>query len=174
MNIQNVYIFCKLFVYLSMALVEIKTRARREVKITILEDDDYKMLTKKRYHFLWKSFRNRMDVAVYKLQLSGDDDILGVMALIEVPDESRIEINLLACSKENVGKNKAYGGIAGHLIAYACSQAVKRYGRDACVSLVPKTRLKNHYIRKYGMLDAGWQLFLEGKALNDIILKYLL
>lgn len=157
-----------------MALVEVKTKTRRKVEIALLEDDDYKMLTKKRYHFLWKLFRGRMDVAVYKLQFPGDDDILGVMALIEVSNESRIEINLLACSKENVGKNKAYDGIAGHLIAYACSRAVKRYGRDACVSLVPKTRLKNHYIRKYGMLDAGWQLFLEGRALNDIIVKYLL
>jgi hypothetical protein len=34
--------------------------------------------------------------------------------------------------------------------------------------------IKSHYVRKYGMLDAGWQMFLEGQALNDIILKYLL
>ena len=167
----KVYIFCKLFVHLLMALVEIKTNKKIKVKIVPVEEDDYKLLTKKRYYFSWKPFKNRRGVLVYKLQISGDDDILGVMALIEVPDESRIKIDLLACSKENVGKSKAYDGITGHLIADACRQAVKQYGGDACVSLVPKTRLKSHYIRKYGMLDAGWQLFLEGKALNNIILK---
>lgn len=157
-----------------MALVEIKTKRREKVKIAPVEEEDYKILTKKRYYFSWKPFKSRTDAVVYKLQIPGNDDILGVMALTEVPDESRIEISLLACSKENVGKHKAYEGIAGHLIAYACRKAVTQYGRNACVSLVPKTRLKNHYMEQYGMLDAGWQLFLEGKVLNDIILKFLL
>lgn len=156
-----------------MALVEIKTKRSKKIKIIRVEEDDYKTLTKKRYYFSWKSFRSRTDVAVYKLQIWGDDDIIGVMALIDIPDEIRIEINLLACSKENVGKERIYEGIAGHLIAYACRQAIKKYGNNACVSLVPKTRLKSHYIQKYGMLDGGWQLFLDGKRLNNIILKYL-
>lgn len=157
-----------------MVLTEVKTRKKKKVKIAPVEDEDYKLLTKKRYHFSWKPFRSRTDTTVYKLQIPGDEDILGVMALIDFSRESRIEINLLACTGENVGKGKIYEGIAGHLIAYACRLAVKKYGSNACVSLVPKTRLKNHYIMKYGMLDAGWQLFLEGRALNNIILKYLL
>ena len=157
-----------------MVLIEIKTRRKKKIKIATVEEEDYKMLSKKRFYFSWKPFRLLKEVIVYKLYISEDDDILGVMALVDVPEESRIEIHLLACSKENVGKHKVYEGIAGHLIAFACRKAVKQYGRNACVSLVPKTRLKRHYIRKYGMIDAGWQLFLEGKVLNDIILKYLL
>ncbi|WP_118976436.1 N-acetyltransferase [Taibaiella koreensis] len=157
-----------------MALIKVKTREEQKVKIVPVEEEDYKALTKKRYHFSWKSFKGHANVAVYKLQIPGEDDILGVMALIDFPRESRIEISLLACSLENVGENKTYEGIAGNLIAYAGRLAVKRYGKNACLSLVPKTRLKKHYIDKYGMLDAGWQLFLEGKVLNDIILKYLL
>lgn len=156
-----------------MSLIEIKTGKREKVKIVPVVDDDYKILTQKRYYFLWKRFKRCTDVVVYKLRISGDEDILGVMALIDVPSESRFEIHLLACSIENVGKNKTYEGITGHLIAFACQQAVKKYGRDACVSLLSKTRLKAHYIQQYGMLDAGLQLFLAGKALNDIILKYL-
>ncbi len=157
-----------------MALVEIKTKRKNKVKIALIEEEDYKILTKKRYYFSWKSFKSRTDTTVYKLQVLGNDDILGVMALIEVPEENSIELSLLACSKENAGSHKVYEGIAGHLIAYACRRAVAQYGRNPGVSLVPKTKLKSHYMKQYGMLDAGRQLFLEGKALNDIILKYLL
>jgi len=44
----------------------------------------------------------------------------------------------------------------------------------ACVSLIPKTRLKQYYIGKYGMKDAGWQLLLDGKELLQLIKKYYL
>lgn len=74
-----------------MALVEIKTRRRKKVKIGPVEDDDYKSLTKKRYHFSWKPFKSLTDVLVYKLQVFDDDDILGVMALIEVPNEAELK-----------------------------------------------------------------------------------
>ncbi|WP_300600846.1 hypothetical protein [Niabella sp.] len=157
-----------------MALVEVKTRKKKRVRITPVEDKDYKKLSKGRYYFSWKPFRSLTGVIVYKLQIVDEDEILGVMALVDVSNESRIEIHLLACAKEHVGKHKVYDGIAGHLIAFACRLALKQYGSSACVSLVPKTRLKIHYMRQYGMLDAGWQLFLEGKALSNIILKYLL
>lgn len=157
-----------------MSLTEKTTNTDKPVRVGVVVDEDYKLLTKKRYFFAWKSFKFRTDTRVFKLQTYDNDDILGVMALIDFPLEKRIEINLLASSVENVGDTKIYEGIAGNLIAYACRVAVRQYGSDACVSLKPKTKLKQHYIRKYGMLDAGLQLFLEGKVLNDIIFKYLL
>ena len=95
------------------------------------------------------------------------------MALVDFPREARIEIRLLACSLENVGTYKIYEGITGHLIAYACRLSLKQYGADAFVSLLPKTELKRHYIEKYGMQDAGLQVFLEGSSLNLMVIKYL-
>ena len=109
---------------------------------------------------------------VYKL-LIAEDSILGVMGITDTPEEKRIEIKLLASSVENQGKNKIYEGIAGCLMAYACRIAKIKYGFLACVSLVPKTSLKAHYINKYDMVDAGWQLYLEGEQLDNIIVKYL-
>ncbi|MCH5720004.1 hypothetical protein [Niabella hibiscisoli] len=86
-----------------MALIEIKTRKKKKIRIALVEEEDYKQLTKKRFYFSWKLFKTQADIKVYKLQLINDDDILGVMALGNFVDESRIEINLLACSVENVG-----------------------------------------------------------------------
>jgi len=153
-----------------MEVIEVASGLRKTVIISVADDEDFKMLTKKRYSFTWKSFKHK--ATIYKLRIEGADDILGVMGLINVQDEKRIEIKLLASSAENIGKNKLYDGIAGCLIAFACRLAVSEYGIEACVSLIPKTELANHYMKKYYMLNAGWQLYLEGSVLNKLLKEY--
>ena len=96
------------------------------------------------------------------------------MALIDYPEEKRIEIKLLANSIDNQGKNKKYDRIAGCMIAFACRLSKAKYRGYACVSLVPKTELIQYYIRKYHMVNAGWQLYLEGEQLNNILKEYLI
>lgn len=100
------------------------------------------------------------------------DNILGLMSLINVKQDKRIEINLLSVSKDNRGNKKQFDRITGTLIAFACKTAIKSYGIDACVSLIPKTTLKQHYLNKYGMLDAGWQVFLAGQAMLNLLNEY--
>ncbi len=53
----------------------------------------------------------------------------------------------------------------GNLIAFVCKIAVNRYGNDGCVSLLPKTALKAHYIEKYEMIEGGPQVFLHPHSL---------
>lgn len=96
-----------------------------------------------------------------------------MIGLIDWQGEKRIEIKLLASSVENIGKGKRYNGIARCLIAFACRQAVTRYGAEACVSLVPKTELTGHYIQKYHMQNARWQLYLDGSNLIKLLKEYL-
>ncbi|MBN8878312.1 MAG: hypothetical protein J0I32_12250 [Sphingobacteriales bacterium] len=129
------------------------------------------MLTKKRFSFVWKTVKKV--ATVYKLQIEGEKDILGVMGLVDWQEEKRIEIKLLASSVENIGKNKIYKNIAGCLIAFACRLAVIRYGIEACVSLVPKTELIEHYMQKYYMQYAGRQLYLDGNNLIKLMEEYL-
>lgn len=164
----NVYVFCKdKFVYLVMYLIEIANHRKHQVKVELLDEDDYKQITKTRYYFNWKTEK---EYSVYKLICRGD--ILGLMSCLINVNEQRIEIKLLAVSKENRGGNKEFDRIAGTLIGFACREAMKLYGKEACVSLVPKTKLKQHYIDRYGMLDAGWQVFLVGGPLLEIIKEY--
>ncbi|WP_113617075.1 N-acetyltransferase [Chitinophaga flava] len=134
--------------------------------------DEVKSLPKGRFYFNWKVLEESS--TIYKLQLSGEEDILGLVALIHFPEESRIEIKLITSSRENIGKKKKYDGIVGCLIGFACQLSLEKYGEFACVSLVPKTEIRQHYIEKYGMLDAGWQLFLDGGRLLNIVKKYVL
>lgn len=152
-----------------MEVIDVKTNTPRKIIIELVDERDYRKITKSRYWFDWKTEKDHM---VYKLRLSGSSDILGLMSLIHEGKEKRITLNLLAVSKENRGKQKMYENIAGNLIAYACREALRLYALDGCVSLIPKTELKNHYIKKYGMLDAGWQLFLEGRPLLNLLTTY--
>jgi hypothetical protein len=154
-----------------MEITELISNKKRNIVISEVKDKEFVLLTKKRYSFIWKQLKGK--AKTYKLQIEDEDDILGVMALDDFPDESRIEIKLIASSKENVGRNKKYEGIIGCLIAFACSESLIKYNEQACVSLIPKTELKDHYINKYGMDDGGWQVFLEGPELNILIRKYI-
>jgi len=98
-------------------------------------EKDFKVFTKRRFSFHWKSLKGEAEI--YKLQIAKKADILGVMGLIDVPDEKRIEIKLLANSKENQGRHKLYDRVSGCMIAFACHRAATKYKREACVSLVP-------------------------------------
>ena len=151
-----------------MVIFERTNGKEHKVKIEPFADKDYGKITKSRYYFDWKTEKENQ---VFKITLDGSDEILGLVSLIEHNDK-RIQINLLAVSKENRGKKKIYYGIAGNLIAWACREAVKRFGEDACVSLIPKTKLIKHYIREYGMMEAGQSLFLSDEPLLIILEKY--
>jgi hypothetical protein len=153
-----------------MYIIEVSTQCRKKVVIMPIEPEDLLFLTRKRYSFSWKSLRHIS--TIYKLLIEGEEDILGVMALVDFPFEKRTEIRLLASSVENQGRNKKYDRIAGCLIGFACSQAKLKYLHEACVSLVPKTELVSHYMEKYQMQNAGWQLYLDDKKLNDLLKEY--
>ena len=94
------------------------------------------------------------------------------MSLLDFNTELWIKINLLQTSEENVGTNKKYDRIAGCLIAYACKQAFLR-GYDGTVALEPKTELKKHYMKKYGMKNAGKHLYTELQNSEHLIREYL-
>lgn len=162
-----------------MVIVEVATGRPCEVIVTPVLENDLKKLSVKRFFFKWKEVAKQ--AALFKLYIEGEEDIKGVMGLIDYPTEKRIEIRLLAVSKENVilksqkgKKTKEYAHIAGNLIAYAGRISIAKYGASACISLIPKTELKKHYIEEYGMIDAGYQVFLELGPLRKLIEKYIL
>ena len=153
-----------------MEIFEVKSGLRKPVVVQLVEEKDFKLLTKRRYSFHWKALKGLADI--YKLQMEKEKDILGVMGLINVPDECRIEIKLLASSIENQGRNKVYDRVAGCMIAFACNLAAKKYKDDAGVSLIPKTNLIQYYMQKYRMVERGKQLLLEKEALQNILNEY--
>jgi hypothetical protein len=153
-----------------MNITEVSGQKAIPVIVQRVEPPDFKGITKKQFFFRWDQLKG--EVNLYKLTFEDSPVILGLIALIDVPSEYRIEIKLLTVSKENRGSGKQYEGIAGCLMAYAAKEAVEKYRRLACVSLKPKTELRQHYINKYGMQPGGEQVYSEGQELRDLINVY--
>ena len=135
-----------------------------------VEKGDYKRIKQsKRFTFDWELEK---DSQVFKISLVESKEIVGLMALKDVPNELRIEIHLLEASEENVGEDKVYDRIAGCLIAYACREAFVR-GYFGYVSLIPKTELEEHYKNAYGMENEGKHVYTDLENSKDLIKFYL-
>lgn len=142
-----------------------------EAVISEVANKDYRVIKKDSgFSFDWETEK---EYEVYKIYLLSDEHtILGLMSLIDIPEEYRIHLNLLEVSKPHQGKDKALNFIAGCLIAFAAELAIKR-GYYGFVSLEPKTLLIDHYQVKYGFRQYGRYLGIEGPASQTLINKYL-
>ena len=152
-----------------MKIIDTSTGEKHSVDILPVEIDEFKILRKERYFFNWKIEKNK---EVYKLQIKGSNDILGLVSIERIPQEWRIHIRLLTVSKENKGNEKKYDKIAGNLIAYVAKIAIREYGELACVSLRPKSQIAQHYIDKYNMNITGMTLSIEVPEIIDLINLY--
>lgn len=152
-----------------MKIIDISTGEKHPIDILPVEIEEFQALKKDRYFFDWRIEKNQ---EVYKLQIKGLSDILGLVSIERIPQEWRIHIRLLTVSKENKGNDKKYDNIAGNLIAHVAKIAVREFGELACVSLRPKSRIAQHYIDKYKMNVTGMTLSIEVPEIIDLINCY--
>lgn len=152
-----------------MKITDTSTGKEYPAEILPVESEDFKSLGKVRYFFDWRIERNQ---EVYKLQITGSSDILGLVSLERIPNEWRIHIRLLTVSKENKGNGKKYDKIAGNLITHVAKIAVVEFGELACVSLKPKSEIAQLYIDKYNMNVTGATLSIEVPEILDLINLY--
>ena len=149
-----------------MEIIDVSTGEKHPVAILPVEIDDYKTLRKDRFFFDWTLEKNQ---EVYKLQVKGSSDILGLISIERIPQEWRIHIRLLTVSKENKGNEKKFDEIAGNLIAYVAKIAIREFGEFACVSLRSKSQIAQYYIEKYNMKITGRTLSIEVPEIIDLI-----
>lgn len=142
-----------------------------EAEISAVKRKDFDRIAENaEFSFDWKTEYN---YEIYKIYLlSKETNILGLMSVIDIPEEYRIHLNLLEVSKKNQGKDKEIDSIAACLIAFAAALAYKR-GYFGFVSLEPKTKLIDHYQAKYGFRQYGRYLGIEGLVSQALINKYL-
>lgn len=152
-----------------VVVVDTKTGKQLEVVIERLVASDFKRITKKRYFFDWKLEK---DYEVYSLRILDSIDILGLVSIEWIHIELRIHIRLLSVSIENKGNDKHYENIIGNLITFVSKMAVREYAEWACVSLLPKSEITQHYINKYGMNRTGMTLSLEIREILELINTY--
>lgn len=153
-----------------MNLINIQNGKRVEGDILEIEKDDFSKIKKsKQFTFDWSLEK---EYQIWKLILVDTDEILGLMSLEDHPDEFRLQIKTIEVAIKNKGREKIIDGIAGCLIAHAAEIAFGK-GYFGFVSLVPKTRLIDHYTSKYGFKQFGRELAIEGITSQQLISKYL-
>ncbi|TVQ05156.1 MAG: N-acetyltransferase [Balneolaceae bacterium] len=152
-----------------MVITEISTGKKHKVEIVPVENSDFKTLGKDRYFFDWKTEK---EYEVFKLQIIGSTEALGLVSMERIPSEWRVHIRLLTVSVENKGKGKKYDGIAGNLMAFTAKIAVRDYAEFACLSLRPKTEIAQHYIEKYNMTPTGLTLSIMVPEILELINSY--
>jgi len=127
------------------------------------------LILHKGFNFKWEIIDPQK---VFKLTLAENNEAIGLMALELFDLEQTVEIKLIESLTGNIGRDKYYGRIAGCLLAHAAKTAVTNYGARAAISLIPKTKLINHYIGEYEFQFAGKSLFMEGKSSIKLIDYY--
>lgn len=153
-----------------MKLILLGTGEKVEAVIEQLSLQEIKRLKgSKRFLFDWST---EVGKEVYRISLTGETHILGLISLVDIPEELRIHINLIESSEENKGSTKQYDLIPGCLIGFACQMAFEK-GYGGFVSLVSKTKLIDYYRNKFGFLSMGNHMVVFGESAQEIIVKYL-
>lgn len=133
----------------------------------ISKEEIVELKENKNFTFDWSIEK---DKEVYKISVKDKKTILGLMSLIDYPNEIRIHLNLLESRKDQRGKSKKIGNIVGCLIAFACRESFKK-GYGGFVSLIPKTELITYY-KNYGFVEAGVLLAIWEENSRKLITKY--
>ncbi len=153
-----------------MKLFDVLSQEEFEAEVIEVEKKELKKIVKsKNFQFDWNKERN-----VFKIVNSQEEnaETLGLISIIDIPEELRIHINLIESSDENKGKNKKVDRVAGVLLAFAIRIAFEK-GYLGFTSLIPKTELISLYVEKYGFSQYGRQLAIERKDAIALIQKYL-
>lgn len=133
----------------------------------ISKEEIVKLKGNKNFTFDWSI---QQDKEVYKISIKDKKTILGLMSLIDYPNEIRIHLSLIESRKNQRGENKKIGNIAGCLIAFACRESFKK-GYGGFVSLMPKTELISYY-KNYGFIEVGTLLAIWEDKSKKLITKY--
>lgn len=154
--------------------MSLKDRKTGESLASIIErviESDYKRIrSSKEFNFDWELEKQQQ---VYKIYLLGiKQEILGLMSLIDHPQEYRIHLNLIELGNKNKGSSKEIDNIAGCLLAFACEIAYEK-GYHGFVSLQAKSQLIDLYQNRYGFRRYGRLLAVEQEAAQQLIDKYL-
>ena len=102
----------------------------------IATKSDLKDLQSKHWNFNWNS-SSLKNANIYKLMVEGDSKIQGLIAVTDKPEDYALYIDIAESAPHNIGENKIYEGVGGHLFAIAAIESVKR-GYDGYLFLDAK------------------------------------
>ena len=121
--------------------------------------------------FNWATEFKLTDRQVFKLTISNNPEI--IQGLLSIEDkQDHMFMHLIESAKFNKGKDKAYFGIPGNLVAYACKVSVDK-GFEGFLAFDAKSALIKHYQESlYATHFRGLRMFIETSAALRLISQY--
>lgn len=111
------------------------------------------------------------DRQVFQLNTVDNPHIIhGLISLEAKPDH--VFMHLVESAAFNKGRNKAYMGVLGNMVAFACRWSFQ-LGHDGFVSFESKSALKAHYKQALGAQElGGLRLYLGNPAATALVNRY--
>jgi hypothetical protein len=109
---------------------------------------------------------------LYKLVISGETAIQGLLSLEPIKRQQFIEMHLIELAPHNKGETRQYMGIVRHLVAFPCKMSFGM-GFEGFVAFTAKTKLIEHYQKAFGAhLMFGQRMCVATEAAKDLINLY--
>ena len=119
-----------------------------KTEVLRLDSKDIKNFVSKDWLFNWKAENKKVEKLVYKLVIVENSSI--IQGLVSLQDkEDHIFMHLIESNKFNKGFGKAYLGVPGNLVAFACKLSFEK-GYEGFISFESKTKLMGHYQKTLG------------------------
>lgn len=128
------------------------------------------------WKFNWKA-KELSNAEIYKLQtISSPDIIQGLIALTKFERDQAIYVNIAESAPHNLGENKRYNGVGGHLFAIA-AQISKDSGYGGFVFMDAKNmKLVKHYQKNLGAVMLGvphpYRMFIDENSAEKLLKIY--
>ncbi len=157
---------------LTNSIENVKSGDSFPTEVSLLSLEELKKITKKNgWKFNWKSEYKEPTREIYKLTISNNPNIIQGLVSLEIKFD-HVFMHLIESAPFNLGKDKAYLGVPGNLVAFACKLSFQR-GFDGFLSFIAKTKLIEHYENTLGAYHFGGHLMIiSNEAALKLIDKY--
>jgi hypothetical protein len=157
---------------LTNSIENIHTGDSFPTEITLLNREDLSSISKKNgWRFNWLQEFKQPDRDIYKLTIVSSPKVIQGLISVQV-EPDHVYMHLIESAPFNIGREKAYAGVPGNLLAFACKLSFQR-GGEGYLSFTAKTQLIQHYIESLGAISVGHQLMvINTQAALKLINKY--
>ena len=127
----------------------------------------------------WKFKWNSSDIKkfeLFKLTVEDNPNIQGLIALQDIPSDKAVYVKIAESAPHNMGKEKVYSGVGGHLFAIAVLRSME-LGYDGFVYMDAKNKsLVSHYSKTLGAIYIGaphpYRMAIDEQAARKLINLY--
>lgn len=133
------------------------------------------LLQLKGWNFNWLA-KELENAEIYKLCVANDKNIQGLVAVTDFQRDKAVYVNIAESAPHNLGKNKKFNGVGGHLFAIAAKISLEKgYGGFLFMD-AKNTELVKHYSKTLNAVLLGrphpYRMLVDEENAIKLLKKY--